>query len=243
MAERGTRTHLTHAVDSGVDGAVASASRQSGSERAHKGVLLAAIVVAGRSMALAASAAIAAGRLGAREASAERLRVELGVLGATAIAAAILKHSDRAHEDAAFADTAGASLAAAWQGLAVVAASKAVREERDVAKAVDSTRKQMLHRIERTAATETAAAYNDEHRRALEDAIARDPDLAAVAAEYGVAWIWDAMLDKRTCENCEHMDGEVRGPGEDFSGGDPPAHAGCRCILIMTTQTESRKAA
>lgn len=41
--------------------------------------------------------------------------------------------------------------------------------------------------------------------------------------------VWDATLDRRTCERCMNADGKWVLPSERFPWGEPPLHPHCRC--------------
>lgn len=78
-------------------------------------------------------------------------------------------------------------------------------------------------RIELIAITENAQAFNEQRRNAVLDfAAKRDVRLVE---------IWDATLDKRTCEVCMGLDGSESIDGEGFDGGQVPGavHPMCRC--------------
>jgi hypothetical protein len=125
----------------------------------------------------------------------------------------------REEHDIAAAHSAAASLSSAWSR---TASAMAVGDE----PADDALRlagRVLDRRLERTAATETAGAFNDERRRVYRD-IARSP----LASEAGK--VWSAVLDRKTCGYCFHKDGQVRALHESF-GALPPVHPNCRCLI------------
>ncbi len=125
----------------------------------------------------------------------------------------------REEHDTAAAHSAAASLASAWSRSAT---AMAVGDE----PADDALRiagRALERRLERTAATETASAFNAERRHVYRD-IARSP----LADE--VVRVWSAVLDRKTCSYCFGKDGQVRGMHESF-GAVPPVHPNCRCII------------
>jgi hypothetical protein len=70
-------------------------------------------------------------------------------------------------------------------------------------------------RLRRTAATETARAFNDERER---------------LAGPGTFKIWNAVLDRATCPACWEKDGQII-PSELRFDRTPPLHPHCRCIV------------
>lgn len=69
--------------------------------------------------------------------------------------------------------------------------------------------------------TENAEAFNHERRDAV----------AQLAERYALVEVWDATLDKRTCEECLKLDGTRAPVGVGFPGGAVPGavHPRCRC--------------
>jgi len=125
----------------------------------------------------------------------------------------------REEHDIAAAHSAAASLASAWNRSA---SAMAIGDE----PADDALRlagRTLTRRLERTAATETASAFNDERRRVYRD-IARSP-LANETVK-----VWSAVLDRKTCAFCFGKDGQVRELHESF-GNWPPVHPNCRCLV------------
>ena len=45
-------------------------------------------------------------------------------------------------------------------------------------------------------------------------------------------WIWNAILDPRTCPVCYPLDGVTAPTPLDFPQGPPPLHPRCRCVLV-----------
>tara|TARA_B100001123_G_scaffold418658_1_gene522927 strand:+ start:2486 stop:3226 length:741 start_codon:yes stop_codon:yes gene_type:complete len=83
-------------------------------------------------------------------------------------------------------------------------------------------------RVEMTATTETARAFNEQRELAY-DALAE----TAVGRD---TWrLWDATLDRRTCPICDEMHGETVPLGDSFPAGTPGyVHPNCRCVEQMT---------
>jgi hypothetical protein len=80
--------------------------------------------------------------------------------------------------------------------------------------------KRIDQRLIQLAVTENSNAYNLEHRNAVID----------LADHAGLVEVWDAELDKRTCDTCASLDGSEALNGE-FEGGLVPGnvHTNCRC--------------
>ena len=202
-------------------------------DRERKSAVLASILLYGRGMNAKAREAIARNRQAARVAAAKRLRAELAQAGIAVAAATLLNTRGRAAEDAGHAESSAASLAAAWQGIAIVKASAALRKGEDTARAIEATRAAMGYRIDRTAATETALAYSDEHRAALEAAAQHDAELAERIEALGLVRVWSSILDRRTCPECEARDGTI------IEDAEPPLHPMCRCVSVLMTRSEA----
>lgn len=77
---------------------------------------------------------------------------------------------------------------------------------------------------ERLVRTEYNSVYNEIQVASLRSADEGDP-----------GWMkrWDAANDKRVCDDCDDLDGEVRGIDEDFLPGvkQPPLHPNDRCSV------------
>lgn len=73
------------------------------------------------------------------------------------------------------------------------------------------------------ASTENSTAFNAERR------------MVASTAEVQMLRVWDAELDKLTCEICFGLDGTIVGMGESFPGGVSPGgvHPRCRCVDLI----------
>lgn len=228
------RDRVERTLTRAADAAVASAAHEvrAGRRKSRAPVLL-ALIAAGRLMSAGLATAIEAGRKEARGLAARRLGAELRAVGAEAstgspglLAAA---HLERMGVDAAEAAISADSLAAQWRGLATRVAMVAQREGEDVATAVSGTRVPLGPRIARTAATEAARAYNDEHEHRLRDLVASgDVDPEHLMRE------WCAMLD--ACSLCWPYDGERVGLLDSFSGGEPGTmHPRCACTAIVVS--------
>lgn len=110
------------------------------------------------------------------------------------------------------AESAAQSLANAWAAANI---GRALSDERPLPP------RQLDARARRIATTETATAWNDEHR-ALSEGIP------------GALNRWDATLDARTCRVCRSMDGVTVPVGSPFPEGEPGfIHPNCRCISTL----------
>jgi hypothetical protein len=156
--------------------------------------------------------ALAEVRRGARAAARRTVEDEFA-------AGAVTPLDGREEHDAAAAHAAAASLSAAWSR----AASAMTLADEPADDALRLAGRTLARRLERTAATETASAFNDERRRVYRD-IARSP-LADETVK-----VWSAVLDRKTCPFCFGKDGQVRALHESF-GAVPPVHPNCRCIV------------
>lgn len=89
-----------------------------------------------------------------------------------------------------------------------------------------------LSALERIAVTESSEAFSSGRSVAL----ATHPSTELMR-------VWDATLDKRTCDVCEGADGTMVGASQAFSVGEPGAvHSNCRCSWALTTVSFSAKA-
>jgi len=234
LAQASTKKKLAKTVAVHVDAVAAEAARRH--ERDKKAAALALLLLGAKAMVPDLARSIVDGRADARKSARGRLFAELKAAG-LALGAAPWVFGNRAEEDAAHAQLSAESLASQWQGLAAASLIAARRVEQPVAQAIRGTVRKMKDRTERTAATETAQAYSDEHREALRDLVRQDRQLAggewAAEAEAKLARQWSALLD--ACERCWPHDGETVGLNETFSGGDEPGfmHARCRCIEVI----------
>jgi hypothetical protein len=233
LAAAFTQKKLRAAVGSSVDDAVAEMGRRSD---VRKAAGLVALLALSQRLSTRARGALLEGRQNARLAGARRLSVELGAVGVVLVLA---RHDafSRHDEDDAYATTAADALSVAWRGLAFAALSSAIRNDTDPAKALAKTGRPLLPSIDRTASTETARAFNDEHRRALKEATERDERIAVQLRLTRVLREWNAMLD--ACGRCRPHDGERVAYDDVFSGGDEPGgmHPRCMCTETLVTET------
>lgn len=247
LAEKDTRDDVSEALDESVDLAVADAVRETRRDRARKAALLALLLLGSRRMAGKLKDAILGGRQRARVKAAARARAELISVGITAAMADLVLggHHARFGEDDTHATSAAEALAAAWQSMSVHIILRALRREDDVAAELSKTRQAIESRGIRTAVTETARAYNDEHEAAVTETAAGDATFAAALEAAQVVRVWDAILDMRTCAVCRDMHGEIAPVGGSFRGGWEPGltHPLCRCIDIVCTHAMALKIA
>ncbi len=60
----------------------------------------------------------------------------------------------------------------------------------------------------------------------------REEGFDDIADEIG-AFFWSAILDSKTCDICESLDGHYFEPGDPaLNELKPPIHPNCRCILV-----------
>lgn len=84
--------------------------------------------------------------------------------------------------------------------------------------------------LRRTAATEVAHAFNDERERQTDEVS------KAYTAPF-VIKVWDATLDKRTCNVCARRDGTLQFIGLSFPDDGPgKVHPNCRCVSVLWPQ-------
>lgn len=204
-----------------------------------KAALLLALLAVGHRLAESLTAAIVDGRQAARRAAARRLGIELTAVGIersdTVRPLLVAGAMARTQDDSTRAAIAAASLATQWRGLALASAARG----RETAAALTRSKTLLASRIERTAITETAHAYNDEHRSLLVEAV-RYGDIA----EDAVMREWSALLD--ACERCWPLDGEQARVDESFPGGYEPGdvHPRCACVeIVVASDNSTRKAA
>jgi hypothetical protein len=78
-------------------------------------------------------------------------------------------------------------------------------------------------RLATIAVTENAQAFNSQRQQVVSDLVER--------YGIGIAEVWDATLDKRTCDECLRLDGSESVKGRGFPGGQIPGavHPNCRC--------------
>lgn len=111
----------------------------------------------------------------------------------------------------AFASGTARRYADSWQA--------AMAESGGTANAARDALRKVSWRTDNIAATETHRAFNE----------ARDSEVerAAREARMRVVRIWDAQLDRRTCEECAGLDGNEYREGDNIPA--MPAHNRCRC--------------
>lgn len=78
-------------------------------------------------------------------------------------------------------------------------------------------------RLATIAVTENAQAFNSQRQQVVSDLVER--------YGIGIVEVWDAELDKRTCDECMRLDGSESVKGRGFPGGQIPGavHPNCRC--------------
>ena len=228
LTTRKTQKKIAEAVSRNIALAAADAHKRENEKRA---AALAILLIASRAMASDVRSAIQWGRTEARVSARSRLGRELVAAGV------LLKpdgHAAPTSEDALHAQMSAESLATQWRTLATGAILSADRKGRSVGQAIESTRDGMKFRTLRTATSESAQAYSEEHRTVSRE-LDVDGDL--------VARQWSALLD--ACGMCWPHDGETVGLDEGFSGGDEPGyvHSHCRCVPILVSRAASLKEA
>lgn len=235
---------LRGTVNAEIADAAARAEKRRKDER--DAVILAMLLAASERMGEAIAARIVLSRQAARAAARGRLGAELKAAGIVLAAHEWALHS-RKDEDDGYADHAASSLAGQWRGLAIAAILGAERKERTPAEAIRSTGAPMRLRSSRTAETEIARAYADEHSEALSDIVEhdrhyRDGELAD-AIETRLMRQWSALVD--ACPRCWPLHGVEVGIGESFPGGEEPGyvHVRCRCIEVVVAREESVRTA
>lgn len=72
--------------------------------------------------------------------------------------------------------------------------------------------------VDRAVVTEVATAHNDEARRVY--------DALPLEMRHRFDVEWSAILDRRTCDRCEALDGKI------IVSDWPPAHPSCRCTAV-----------
>jgi hypothetical protein len=198
--------------------------RQDDSHTARDAAILLLLLGASRRMQTRMQARIEDGRERARLAAIGRLRAELALGGiALALAHALAPRTDT---DSAYAAAAAAAYASAWAGAALYLVTEALRTDKSPTQAVVQATDLKESNLERIVVTETARAYNDQHKEDAEELADADPEAMAILVRR-----WDAMLDARVCDDCASHDGETAPIGESFAGGDEPGylHPNCRC--------------
>ena len=222
---------IRRAANASIDDAAAKTKKK---ERATAALLL--LLRAKKAFTTAVGTVIYEHRQAAREAARSRLYAELRGAGIDVKGHQWVSRA-RNQDDVESADRAAASLAVQWNVMATGALLGADAKEQDAAAAIRSTRQAIAVRVRRTAETEVATAYSNEHREALTDLVEhdrsfRDGELAD-RIEDRTAREWSALID--ACERCWPLDGVRVGIGEPFPGGEEPGevHPRCRCIELL----------
>jgi hypothetical protein len=235
LRERAANRAMLDDVDEAIDSIAAHVARKQERARRHETML--AIVAAALLLQRKLAGTIASHRQEARLASADRLTRELQVAGIDVdhhmLRGAALSHA----LDVAHAEAAASSLSSAWQSAAVASVGRDA-EQTAAIRRIDRTRTVIRSRVDRTAATEIASAYNDEHVAALARVSDAYDDVASAIQAAGLVLVWDAVLDRRTCDHCDQRHGSIIEPGEE-----PPGHPMCRCIAILDVAVAARAAA
>ena len=66
----------------------------------------------------------------------------------------------------------------------------------------------------------------------------REEGFADIADQIG-GYQWSAILDDKTCDLCESLDGKYFEPGDPaLEELKPPLHPSCRCILVAVMKEE-----
>lgn len=122
--------------------------------------------------------------------------------------------------------TAALSAVASWDGKRPLA-----RELAELPRSIEPS-------VQRTGATETAKAFNDERSGALGavsdlfgDAGGDHDDGDGRRLAPGLFKVFSAVLDRVTCTRCFGADGEIVDARDSFRAGAPPLHPWCRCIV------------
>ena len=237
----GTMLSRQHAAERSIRQAVAGPIGEVASKADRKQKATAALILllaAKKKVAAAAAASIFQQRQLAREAARNRLHAELKALGVEPARhqwVARARHQD----DVEAADAAAASLASQWHVIATGALLGADEKGLEPGAVIRATRIPIAVRTKRTAETEVARAYSDEHREALRDLVEHDRGFRdgalADAIERHVVRQWSAMVD--ACERCWPLDGQQAEIDGSFPGGEVPGevHPRCRCIEFLTT--------
>lgn len=250
-AEEATRRRINAAVAQGIDNAVARVAEKRKEERQRRAAMLALLLMIGPAMVGMVRSAILQGRRGARQVATKRLQTELAAAGVALTAhdlgamrpLVVASQADRHDDDGVHAQASAESLVTQWRGLAIYTMAMATRNGDDEVAALAKTKRLMATRIVRTAASETAHAYNDEHHHALQDAIRYDDRIERELAEAEIVAEWSALID--ACEMCWPHHGEQVAIGDSYRGGAFPGsmHPHCRCTEIYTTARLGRLAA
>jgi len=136
--------------------------------------------------------------------------------------------------DAARAASASRSLASRW----LLSTTTAVRQwesaggKTSLPQTARDGAKRIAPSLDRTAATETAVAYAEEHGRQM-DAAAEQ--VKAAPLQRLLHKRWEGVLDRKICRVCANHDNEVVEASKPFRGGDIPGevHPHCRCQSMV----------
>jgi hypothetical protein len=191
-------------------------------------------------------------RSAGRRTGAARAAAELKAGGAASLVSRLKPPRLEAHD--AQAVSAADSLAQQWHARAHYEARRAQRRARaglvtkrseaTAAGAVYRTPDAMASPIGRTAATETAQAYDEGHVEATEGLVDENgsvvaPELVDEFAGRAMLDRWSAILDGRTCSTCGALDGAHTPLAMPFASGEEPGwvHPWCRCIRTVDVVT------
>lgn len=231
LAVKKTKADINEAVEEAGDSAVGAADRKGN----RKAEILAALLLIGTRLNRNIQRAVLDGRRNARDIGAKRLALELAGLGIVLSAQELATYEHQ--EDEARAAVAGQALAAAWQAAAMYAALSALRTDEGLAKGLRRAKFVLRGRVDRTAATESAQAFNAERREGLREAASQDQAIETALEHLGRRW--DAMLD--ACPDCADHDGDVTGIDDDFNGDEPgEMHPNCRCVWTLVEVAEAK---
>lgn len=165
-------------------------------------------------------AAVIDGRMLARGAGIARLRAEFKAAGLT-LSELPAVAVDEVFRDVLRARSAAQSYAARWFKRAE---GNTVRQAAETANA--STRGS----LKRIGATESSEAFNSGRASAVR----------RIRTTRRVMRVFDATLDKRTCDLCAGLDGTIVGAREAFPAGEPGSlHPFCRCSASLLISTET----
>lgn len=140
-------------------------------------------------------------------------------------------------EDNLRAELMGRNIAAAWGGNVIAKIQDWLGDTtaKPPVKDVVKTASELEARVNRVVVTEVADAHNSEAKRihkALPDHIRE-----------GLRLEWSAVLDKRTCDQCESMHGSISDDEGNFRVGSPPLHTNCRCVTVPARRVATRRRA
>ena len=142
--------------------------------------------------------------------------------------------------DRARATSASRAMASRW----LLSTTTSIRQweldggKASLPQAARSSTSRILSSLGRTAATETAFAYAEEHGRQM-NAAAEQAKAAPLARLLYKRW--EGALDRKICRVCANHDNEIVPATEPFRGGDVPGqvHPHCRCqAVVALTSTD-----